>query len=73
MTSDDQKQTPDHKNRDAETMKMLGLFMGILSLPVLLATFWAGMPFAMGINFLSGLILLGVGIGFYLRGKRLTH
>ncbi len=73
MTLDNQKQARDHNNRDAETLKMLGIFMGVLSLPVLIATFWAGMLFAMGINFISGLILLGVGVGFWLRGKRLTH
>jgi len=73
MTLDNQKQARDHNNRDAETLKMLGIFMGVLSIPVLIATFWAGMPFAMGINFISGLILLGVGVGFWLRGKYLTH
>ena len=54
--------------RDAETLLMLGGFMAILALPVLVGTFFAGSAFAMGVNALSGLVLLGIGLGVMLRG-----
>lgn len=59
---------PNLARRDAETLMMLGGFMAVLALPVLVATFWAGSAFAMGVNAISGLVLLGIGAAMLLRG-----
>ncbi len=67
MTEKPQAPSP-FARRDAETLIMLGGFMAILGLPVLVATFWAGSGFAMGVNALSGLVLLGIGLAVLLRG-----
>ena len=67
MTEKPQEPSP-FARRDAETLLMLGGFMAILGLPVLVGTFWAGSGFAMGVNALSGLVLLGIGLGVILRG-----
>ncbi len=54
--------------RDAETLMMLGGFMAVLALPVLAGTFWAGSGFAMGVNAVSGLVLLAIGAAMLLQG-----
>ena len=56
--------------RDAETQTMLGLFVGIMSLPVLVGTAFAEKPAAMIVNGVAGLVLLGVGVGLASWGIR---
>jgi hypothetical protein len=58
-----------HTERDGETQKVLGLFMGALAIPVIIGTLWSE-TFVQGtVCFISGVILLGFGIGFWLKGK----
>ncbi len=57
-----------HTRRDAETLLALGLFMTVLSIAVLIGTFWAERQHAMIINAVAGLVLFAIGAGFILRG-----
>jgi len=59
-----------HTQRDAETQTALGLFVIMISLPVLVGTFWAVRPHAMVVNAIAGFILLGVGIGMVTWGRK---
>lgn len=58
-----------HTQRDGETQKVLGLFMGILAVPVIIGTFWADSFVHGAVCLLSGFVLLGFGIGFWLKGQ----
>lgn len=71
-TIDSSKNTGDVlKLRDAETQMAIGIFVTVLSIPVLIGTFWADVdPHAGVVNFISGLVLLGVGLGLLIFGFR---
>jgi len=63
-------QDPDphyHSRRDAETLGMLGTFISILSVAVLIGTFYAERQHAMVVNVIAGLVLLSIGAGFIAR------
>lgn len=71
-TIDKKKNTGDElKLRDAETQIVLGIFVSVLAIPVLIGTFWSDVqPHAGIVNFVAGLVLLGVGLGLLLFGTR---
>lgn len=58
-----------HTQRDGETQKVLGLFMVALAIPVVIGTFWSETWVQGMVCFLSGIVLLGFGVGFWLKGK----
>lgn len=53
----------EHTRRDAETALLLGGFVFIMSIPVLIGTFFAQQTHAQIVNFIAGIVLLGVGAG----------
>jgi putative Mn2+ efflux pump MntP len=58
-----------HTRRDAATLKVLGTFITALAIPVLIGTIWATNFHAVVVNMLAGLILLGIGVAFIVRGR----
>lgn len=64
MTDDNDR----HATRDSESLMMLGGFMTLLSLPVLAGTMYAETTRAMVVNVVAGLVLLAIGVGFFMRG-----
>lgn len=58
-----------HTRRDAATLMALGIFITVLAVPVLAGTFWAQRFHAAVVNIGAGVVLLGIGIGFIVRGK----
>jgi len=62
-----------HTRRDAETFWVLGLFLVILSVAVLIGTFYAERFHAMVVNVIAGLILLATGIAMVWRGVSLSR
>jgi hypothetical protein len=57
------------RKRDGETMMMLGAFVGILAVPVLIGSAFAGRDHAMIVNIVAGVVLLAIGVGMFLRGR----
>ena len=53
----------EHTRRDAETALLLGGFVFIMAIPVLIGTFFAQQVHAQIVNFIAGMVLLGVGAG----------
>ena len=64
------EQQGEHAQRDGETLLMLGGFMAVLSLPVMLATIWAGHGFAQVVNFAAGFVIFAIGTAMMYRGWR---
>jgi hypothetical protein len=60
----------DHSKRDAETQKVLGIFITYISIPVLIGTYWAENARAMIVNATAGLVLLAIGIGMAVWGAK---
>lgn len=58
-----------HSKRDADTLKVLGIFLIVLSLPVLAGTAWADAAFPRIVNAIAGLILLAIGAGMFFYGR----
>ena len=58
------------RKRDAETQIALGLFIFVLSLPVLLGTIWADRFHAQIVNVIAGVVLLAIGAGLFWYGWR---
>jgi hypothetical protein len=58
-----------HTQRDAETLILLGGFLIFLSVPVMIGSFWADDGVAVAVNLGAGLVLCGVGLGLFLRGR----
>lgn len=73
--SDKDTNTPDTDRpamlvkRDAETQTLLGLFVAILSIPVLIGTAWAENYRQVVVNVIAGLVLLGIGVGITIWGR----
>ena len=59
-----------HTKRDAETQTVIGLFVIVMSIFVLIGTFYAVRPHAMIVNVVAGSILLGIGVGMVVLGRR---
>jgi hypothetical protein len=60
----------DHTKRDAETQKVLGIFITYISIPVLIGTYWAENARAMIVNATAGLVLLAIGVGMAVWGTK---
>jgi len=61
-----------HTKRDADTLMALGLFMFVLSVPVLLGTLFEPRLVPEGlINIGAGGILMAIAVGFLVRGSRM--
>jgi uncharacterized membrane-anchored protein len=60
----------EHTRRDAETQMLLGGFVFLLGIPVLIGTLWAETTAQMVVNLIAALVLLGLGGGFFLFGRR---
>lgn len=58
-----------HTKRDAEILCVLGTFLVVLSVPVLIGTFWAEGAVQALINVAAGLIVGGIGVAMILRGR----
>ncbi len=58
-----------HTQRDGETFIILGIFMAVLGLPVILGSFWGEKAVQVVVCLVSGILLLGIGVGFLLHGK----
>ena len=56
--------------RDAETQMMLGGFVTLISIPVLIGTFWADTTRAAVVNVAAGAILFAIGLGIAVYGWR---
>lgn len=69
--SDEQDKT--HVKRDGETILLLGIFLLVLSAPVILGTLFAGETVPRVVCLISGLILTGIGCGFVIRGTKLLR
>lgn len=69
MSEEQQQQDEMHTRRDGETQQVLGIFMGVLALPVIVGTFFAGGMVQGVVCLLSGVVLLGIGIAFWLKGR----
>jgi hypothetical protein len=62
-----------HLKRDGETMILLGLFLGILGVPVLIGTLWSNSAVAAIVNVVSSLALFMIAGAFYWRGRKLLR
>jgi hypothetical protein len=58
----------EHTKRDAESLWALGIFLVVLSVPVLIGTFFEDEAFAQIVNVLSGLAILTIGALMIWRG-----
>ena len=65
---EDRKQELRH--RDAETQLALGIFVIVISIPVLLGTIWADRSHAAVVNVIAGSVLLVIGVGLAYFGMR---
>jgi drug/metabolite transporter (DMT)-like permease len=63
----------DHRSRDSITVTLLGAFITVLSVCVLIGTFFAQRPHAMAINAAAGVALLVFGVAFILWGRRMKR
>lgn len=74
MTEEKKQQEPEHHlhytKRDAETQTALGIFISVISIPVVIGTFWAQTPRAMVVNAIAGCVLLAIGITLVVWGRR---
>ncbi len=66
----DAEHDPHHFKRDAETQTVLGIFITILSIPVLVGTAWAENYRQTVVNLTAGLVLLAIGIGVFVWGRK---
>ena len=64
----EEKPKTDYSKRDSETQLALGIFVSVIAVPVILGTFWADQMSAMVVNLISGLVLLGFGVGLGIYG-----
>jgi len=75
VTENNEPQIPteaptDHSKRDAETQKVLGIFITYISIPVVIGTYWAETTRAMVVNATAGLVLFGIGIAMAVWGAK---
>ena len=58
----------EHTKRDAESLWALGIFLVVLSIPVLIGTFFEDDAFAQMVNVLAGVAILVIGALMIWRG-----
>ncbi len=72
MSEPTELETPDYRERDAATLKILGFFFAVLGVLVLVGSYWSlENPRALIVNLASGavLTLIGIGMIIYVRRK----
>ncbi len=62
-----------HRERDAASLTIIGGFFAVLSVFVLIGTFFEDRIHAQVVNVAAGLILLLVGVGMIAFGRRLKN
>ncbi|HEO72677.1 MAG TPA: hypothetical protein ENN80_15575 [Candidatus Hydrogenedentes bacterium] len=65
----DAEHDPKHLKRDSESQTMLGIFVTVLSVPVLIGTFWAENTRQVVVNIAAGVVLMLIGIGVTTWGR----
>ena len=74
MTEEKTQQEPEHHlhytKRDAETQTALGIFISVISIPVVIGTFWAQTTRAMVVNAIAGCVLLAIGVTLVVWGRK---
>ena len=65
----DAEHDPKHLRRDAESQTMLGIFVTVLSVPVMIGTFWAESLRQIVVNLAAGVILMAIGIAVVAWGR----
>jgi hypothetical protein len=74
VTEEKTQQEPEHHlhytKRDAETQTALGIFISVISIPVVIGTFWAQTTRAMAVNAIAGCVLLAIGITLVVWGRK---
>lgn len=67
-----EQQPNEIQQRDADTLRVLGIFFSIMGALVLVGTFWAlGKMAAVIVSLLSGGILLAIGLGMWRYAARM--
>lgn len=59
-----------HTQRDREVLTALGIFLVVLSIPVLIGTFFEEGLVPSIVNVIAGVVLLGIGGAMVWRGRR---
>ena len=59
-----------HTQRDREVLTALGIFLVVLSIPVLIGTFFEEGLIPSIVNVVAGVVLLGIGAAMVWRGRR---
>lgn len=59
-----------HTQRDREALIALGIFLIVMSIPVLIGTFFETGTAPRVVNVASGLVLMGIGVIWVIRGRR---
>ena len=72
-TSPDTQRHAQLVKRDAETLLVLGLFVTVLSIPVLIGTLWAENTRQTIVNVAAGVVLLVIGLVILLWGWRTSN
>jgi hypothetical protein len=67
---DKEAQRSRHTQRDREVLIALGTFLIVLSVPVLIGTFFEEGLVPSIVNVVAGLVILGIGAGMVWRGRR---
>ena len=68
--SDNAPKPPDHRQRDAMSLIVIGAFFAVFAQLVLMGTFWESRSHAIVVNIASGAALLAVGVGMLVAGWR---
>ncbi len=58
-----------HTKRDAEVLRVLGIFLIVLAIPVLIGTIWAEGTAQVLVNIVAGVIVGGIGIAMIFRSR----
>ena len=59
-----------HTARDADVLRVIGVFLVVLSLPVAVGTIWAGAAVPALINLAAAALIMGIGATMFWRGRR---
>ncbi len=67
---DKDSQSSRHTQRDREVLIALGTFLVVLSIPVLIGTFFADGTMPGVVNAVAGFVVLSIGAGMVIWGRR---
>ena len=68
-----QETKDDHKQRDSETLRMLGGFLSILACIVLIAAVFQDPGHARVVNATAGIVLFALGAAMFVYGRKLRN